>query len=150
MLLGDGGHDPMTDQVTAQSGQRPAGAGLAEITGTGEGDVADPFPNRIIEPPRVPAPGRRVPRTHPVGVELADHSTDLILIGLEHPGDVRGRHTRVRRQQNLRPLAQGEHLRLARHAAKPNGFVPSQLPHEDRRRASHTHLHGRLHPRHPS
>jgi len=82
MLFGDGLDHPAADQVAAQPGQRPAGAGLTEIAGTGEGDGADPLPGRVIDPPRMPAPGRRAQRAHPVRVELGDHPAHLILVGL--------------------------------------------------------------------
>jgi hypothetical protein len=82
MLLGDGLEDPMADQVAPQPAQRPAGGGLTEIAGTGEGDVADPLPGRVIDPPRVPAPGRRAQRIHPIRIELGDHPPHLILVGV--------------------------------------------------------------------
>ena len=136
VLFGDGLDHSVAEQVAAQPGQRPAGAGLTEITGTGEGDVADPVPGRVIDPPRMPAPGRRAQRVHPVRVELGDHSAYLILVGLQHLGDLRRRHPGVRRQNDLRPLAQGEHLRLTRYPTKPHRFLGSQTSNEHRRRAS--------------
>ena len=95
VLLGDGLDHPVAEQVAAQPGQRPAGAGLTEIAGTGEGDVADPLPSRVIDPPRMPAPGRRAQRIHPVRVELGDHPPHLILVGLQHLSDLRRSHLGV-------------------------------------------------------
>ena len=102
--FGDRREHPAAEQVTPQTGERPTLVGLTEITGTGEGHRTDRVAIRVSDPPRAPAPGTRAERVHPVRVELADHPAHLVLVGLEHLGDLGGRDSRVRRQQDLGPL----------------------------------------------
>lgn len=129
--------DTVSDQVAAQRGERPASTGFSELAGTGKGDGTDPPPGGVIDPPRTPAPGKRADRRDPIGIELADHPPHLVLIGPQHPSDLRRGGPRVRRQQDLRPLPQSEDLRRPRDPAQLHPLLRTQRPHGHRRWTSH-------------
>ena len=136
-----GGRDDQSlpAQVPGQLGKTPTRERHPEHVGTGAGDRDDPLLLVSRDPAGTPAPKTRAQRVPAMPIELMDHLPHMRLVGEQHPGDRRGAHQRVRREQDDRSLPRRCHLRPPRQPLQPLALIRTQLTHEHLRR-THPYL----------